>query len=193
MRPIVTIASCPLAFWPLPISIFGGFTTRDIKRCRMMARITALVYNWWSLFVRLADPNQHSEAITSRPLLLHAPARITRHSGWTRITIKSSACRSGLGGKRVPRDRGVLKNAAPNCGIAGLDATAAGRQRQRRRRTRGGPDSTECCTHPASPHSGRTDRPRRIPRSSGHRAPALRPVPAKRHNPAGGRPTTHTQ
>ena len=66
---------------------WGGFTTRDIKRCRMMARLTALVYNWWSLFVRLADPNQHSEAITSRPLLLHAPARLTRHGGQTRITI----------------------------------------------------------------------------------------------------------
>ncbi len=53
---------------------WGGFTTQDIKRCRFMARITALVYNWWSLFVRLADPRQHPEAITSR-LLLHAPAR----------------------------------------------------------------------------------------------------------------------
>jgi len=66
---------------------WGGFTTRDLKRCRFMARITALVYNWWSLFVRLADPRQHSEAITSRPLLLHAPARQTRHGAQTRITI----------------------------------------------------------------------------------------------------------
>jgi hypothetical protein len=67
-----------------------------------MARITALTYNGWSLFVRLADPCQHTEAITSRPLLLHAPARLTRHSGQTRITIShphaeaawvESACR----------------------------------------------------------------------------------------------------
>lgn len=29
----------------------------DLKRCRFMARITALVYNGWSLFVRWADPN----------------------------------------------------------------------------------------------------------------------------------------
>jgi len=81
---------------------WGGFTTRDLKRCRFMARITALVYNWWSLFVRLADPNQHSEAITSRPLLLHAPARQTRHGAQTRIIIShphaevawvESACR----------------------------------------------------------------------------------------------------
>mgnify|MGYP000122606904 CR=1 FL=1 len=66
---------------------WGGFTTQDLKRCRFMARITGLIYNWWSLFVRLADPTQHTEAITSRPLLLHAPARLTRHGGQTRITI----------------------------------------------------------------------------------------------------------
>jgi len=66
---------------------WGGFTTQDLKRCRFMARITALTYNGWSLFVRLADPRQHTEAITSRPLLLHAPARLTRHGGQTRITI----------------------------------------------------------------------------------------------------------
>jgi hypothetical protein len=52
-----------------------------------MARITALTYNWWSLFVRLANPRQHTEAITSRPLLLNAPARLTRHGGQTRLTI----------------------------------------------------------------------------------------------------------
>jgi hypothetical protein len=52
-----------------------------------MARITALTDNWWSLFVRLADPNQHTEPITSRPLLLTAPARLTRHGGQTPPTI----------------------------------------------------------------------------------------------------------
>ncbi len=35
---------------------WGGFTTQDLKRCRFMARLTALMYNGWSLFVRLADP-----------------------------------------------------------------------------------------------------------------------------------------
>lgn len=39
-------------------------TNQDLlKRCRFMARITALVYNWWSLFVRLANPDQHTEAV----------------------------------------------------------------------------------------------------------------------------------
>lgn len=49
---------------------WAGFTTRDLKRCRHMARLIAPIY-WWSLFVRLADPDRHREAITSRALLLH--------------------------------------------------------------------------------------------------------------------------
>ncbi|MGH8534474.1 MAG: transposase [Gammaproteobacteria bacterium] len=69
---------------------WGGFTTQDLKRCRFMARITALVYNWWSLFVRLADPHQHTEAITSRPLMLHTIGKQTRHAGQTRLTLTST-------------------------------------------------------------------------------------------------------
>jgi hypothetical protein len=42
-----------------------------------------LVYNWWSLFVRLAQPDKHAEAITSRPLLLHGVARQTKYAGQT--------------------------------------------------------------------------------------------------------------
>jgi hypothetical protein len=69
---------------------WAGFTTRDLKRCQIMARLIALVYNWWSLFARLADPDHHREAITSRPLLLHGVARQTRHAGQTRLTVTSS-------------------------------------------------------------------------------------------------------
>ncbi|MFO1113294.1 MAG: hypothetical protein U1E38_05900 [Rhodospirillales bacterium] len=68
---------------------WGGFTTRDLQRCRLMARIVALIYNCWSLFVRLADPNQHTEAITSRPLLLYGVGRQIRHANQTMITITS--------------------------------------------------------------------------------------------------------
>ena len=49
---------------------WGGFTTQDLKRCRLMARFVALVFNWWTLVARLADPDHHREAITMRPLLL---------------------------------------------------------------------------------------------------------------------------
>jgi len=49
----------------------------------------ALVYNWWTLFVRLAQPHKHFEAISSRPLLLHGVATHTHHAGQTRLTITS--------------------------------------------------------------------------------------------------------
>ena len=42
------------------------------------------------LFVRLADPNHHREAITSRPLLLQAIGRQTSHAGRTTVTVTSS-------------------------------------------------------------------------------------------------------
>ena len=32
----------------------GGFTTHDLKRCQLLANTVALVYNWWSPFVRPA-------------------------------------------------------------------------------------------------------------------------------------------
>jgi hypothetical protein len=66
-----------------------GFTTHDLRRCQIMARIIALVYNWWSLFARLAIPEKHAEAITSRPLLLNAVGKQTTHSGQTTVTVTS--------------------------------------------------------------------------------------------------------
>ena len=69
---------------------WGGFTTQDLARCRLMARMVAVVYNWWNLFVRLAQPHKHFEAITSRPLLLHGVATQTQHAGQRRLTITST-------------------------------------------------------------------------------------------------------
>src|SRR6266851_5168214 len=68
---------------------WGGFTTHDLKRCRLMAGCVALVFNWWNLFARLAEPDHHREAITSRPLLLQAIGRQTNHAGRTTVTITS--------------------------------------------------------------------------------------------------------
>jgi hypothetical protein len=68
---------------------WGGFTTQDLARCRLMARMVALIYNWWTLFVRLAQPHKHFEAISSRPLLLHGVATHTHHAGQTHLTITS--------------------------------------------------------------------------------------------------------
>ena len=68
---------------------WAGFTTHDRKRCQLMGRIIALVYNWWTIFMRLGIPDKHAEAITSRPLALHGIARQTRHGNQTTVEITS--------------------------------------------------------------------------------------------------------
>jgi len=69
---------------------WGGFTTRDLLRCQVAARMVALVYNWWSLFVRCAEPERPREAITSRPLLLHAIGRVITTGRQTILRLTSS-------------------------------------------------------------------------------------------------------
>jgi hypothetical protein len=69
---------------------WGGFTTQDLARCRLTSRAVGLVYNWWNLFTRLAKPDKHLEAITSRPLLLHAVGKQTTHAGQTFIKISTT-------------------------------------------------------------------------------------------------------
>ena len=66
-----------------------GFTTHDHARSEMMTLFVALVYNWWSLFTRLSTPTKRAEAITSRPLLLHAIGRKTSHSNQSTLTLTS--------------------------------------------------------------------------------------------------------
>jgi hypothetical protein len=66
-----------------------GFTTHDHARSEMMTLFVALVYNWWSLFTRLSTSNKRAEAITSRPLLLHAIGRKTSHSNQSTLTLTS--------------------------------------------------------------------------------------------------------
>ncbi len=66
---------------------WGGFTTHDLHRCQLSAQAVALIYNWWSLFVRLANPQARREAITSRPWLMSSVGRRTEHAGQTTITL----------------------------------------------------------------------------------------------------------
>ena len=69
---------------------WGGYTTQDIKSCQFMSRMIALVYNWWNLFVRLAIPEKHHEAITSRPLLLSSIGRLTESGRQKKMIITST-------------------------------------------------------------------------------------------------------
>jgi hypothetical protein len=45
----------------------------------------ALVYNWWSWYVRAANPQARREALASRPLLLAAVGRAA--SGGNQTTL----------------------------------------------------------------------------------------------------------
>lgn len=73
---------------------WSGFTTQDFERCQITARLIALIYNWWSLFVRLVDRERHREAVTSRPALLGGVARQSRHAGQNRLSVNLSHARS---------------------------------------------------------------------------------------------------
>ena len=50
---------------------WSGFTTKQLKPCKAMARLVAIVANLWNVFVRLADPDAHREPVTSRPAFLN--------------------------------------------------------------------------------------------------------------------------
>jgi hypothetical protein len=74
---------------------WAGFVTRDLRRCRTIARLIALVYNWWNVFTRLAQPDSHMEAVTSRPLLLHAVGRLVSTGRRKIIRLTSTHALSG--------------------------------------------------------------------------------------------------
>ena len=88
---------------------WAGFTTHDRKRCQVMARITALIYNWWTIFMRLGIPDKHAEAITSRPLALYGIARRTRHSNQTTVEVTSTHSKAPLIAVALTKVSGFLK------------------------------------------------------------------------------------
>ena len=88
---------------------WAGFNTQDRKRCQVMSRITALVYNWWTIFMRLGIPDKHAEAITARPLALHGIARQTRHSNQTTVEVTSLHSKAPLIALALTKVSGFLK------------------------------------------------------------------------------------
>lgn len=69
---------------------WGGYTSRAFAVTQLAARLVALIYNWWSIFVRLISPTHHREAVTSRPVLLHSIVRQTGSGGQRFLTITSN-------------------------------------------------------------------------------------------------------
>lgn len=68
---------------------WGGFTTHDHARNQLMARLVALVYTWWNIYVRQISPLQHREGHVSRPALLHGVAKKITHAGKTTLRMTS--------------------------------------------------------------------------------------------------------
>ena len=89
---------------------WAGFTTNDRKRCQIMGRIIALIYNWWTIFMRLGIPDKHAEAITSRPLALHGIARQTRHGNQTKVEITSTHAKASMIAEILTNVSGFLKH-----------------------------------------------------------------------------------
>lgn len=73
---------------------WGGFTTQDIKRSSLMTRFISLIYNWWNVFCRLATPDKHMEAKTSRPLLQQVIGRLSNRSGKRLIHLSAVGAQS---------------------------------------------------------------------------------------------------
>lgn len=66
----------------------------QVTRKRVIA-VDEIDFGMASLFTRLAIPNRHTEATTSRPLLLHGVGRQTTHSNQTTLTITSNHAQAG--------------------------------------------------------------------------------------------------
>src|ERR1022692_1022759 len=88
---------------------WAGFTTQDRKRCQIMGRTIALIYNWWTIFMRLGIPDKHAEAVTSRPLALHGIARQTRHGNQTTVEITSTHAKASQIADMLTKVSGFLK------------------------------------------------------------------------------------
>lgn len=88
---------------------WSGFITQDLKRTHMMAKIIAIIYNWWSLFIRLITPHKHTEAITSRPMMLNAAGRQTKHANKTQITVCSTHAQAKAVYKKLAKISAFMK------------------------------------------------------------------------------------
>ncbi len=77
------------------VTHWGGFVTQTLKPTRAMARLIALVANWWNVFCRLADGGKHMEAITSRPMLLGLVGRLVRSGRKRHLRLTSTHVESG--------------------------------------------------------------------------------------------------
>jgi hypothetical protein len=73
-----------------------------------------LFYDWWNIFVRLAEPDRHREAVTSRPLSLAAIAACTRHARQTTIRVTGAHANALPAAKALAAVAAFLRALAKN-------------------------------------------------------------------------------
>ncbi len=73
----------------LEVGGWSGYTTQDLKRSQLMARLVGLVYNWWGIYTRMGTGGQHREAITTRPALADGVAERTEHAWEVKLEMTS--------------------------------------------------------------------------------------------------------
>lgn len=89
---------------------WGGFTTQGMHRSQITARAVALVYNWWSWYVRAVHPDVRREALTSRPLLLAAVGRAVSHAGQMLLYLTPMHAEVGLIKSMIANVRAAVRH-----------------------------------------------------------------------------------
>ena len=87
---------------------------------RALARLIAIVANWWNVFCRLAEGGRHMEAVTSRPMLMGVVGRIVesgrkRYMHLTSTHAEASGIRESL--ERIGAFLGAISATAPLLGF----------------------------------------------------------------------------
>ena len=67
-----------------------GFTLRDLARSELMARLIALIYNWWSLYTKLVDEQIAREAMPGKNADQTGGAGLVTHRSNTRAPAPPS-------------------------------------------------------------------------------------------------------
>jgi hypothetical protein len=66
---------------------WNGYTSRRLASSRIMANLIALIYNWWSLYLRFYDEEHHREAIRTRPMLMSGVGRQVKSGGQRTVKV----------------------------------------------------------------------------------------------------------
>ncbi len=66
---------------------WNGYTSRRLASSRLMANLVALIYNWWTLYLRFYDEEHHREAIRTRPMLMSGVGRQVKSGGQRTVKV----------------------------------------------------------------------------------------------------------